>query len=176
MAFNPGDPVFACLQVRNDLAVDGTDDSKRLYRDTVQTPNKWQAGDTVKLKDATFKIFGSTDSDLTSGVILTTSTESLIGCTTSGQGSGEVTLTLTGTAPDGDMICVYYRVGVQGTYNELLQNRGNKELDIHKATLVGGAKNYVDVYNTPHSLAGPNATLKRIDKLDGMSIQTNPPT
>ena len=176
MPFTPGDPVFACLQARNDLMVNETDDTKRLYRDTVQTPNKWQAGDTVKIKDATFKLFGSHDSDLTTVVVLHTSTGTAIGATTSGQGTGEVTATLTGTAPDGDTIKVSYRVGVPCTYGELAQNRGNDQLDLHKVILVGGAKNYVDVYNKPHRLAGSNATLKTIDTLDGMSIQTDPPS
>jgi hypothetical protein len=175
MSFNPGDPVLACLQVMNFLAVDQTDDSKRLYRDTVQAPNKWQSGDTIKIKDTTFKIFGSTDSDLTTGVILSSSTDSLIGCTTTGQGTGEVTVTLTGTAPDGDTICVYYRVGVPCTYDKVLQNRGNDRINIHKVDINNAPLNYVDVYNKPHQLAGSNATLNTINSLDGMSIQTNPP-
>jgi len=175
MSFNPGDPVYACLPVANALAVAETDDSKRLYRDTIQTSNKWLAGDTIKIKDPAFMIFGSPDSALASNVILKTSTGNGITCTSSGQGTGEIAVTLQGSAPDGDTIQVHYRVGIQATYERLLQNRGQDLLNLHKVAMVGGPKNYVAVYNQPHRLAGSTATLNSIDKLDGLSIQTNPP-
>jgi hypothetical protein len=176
MAFNPGDPVFACLPTLNEVAVDQTDTGLRVYRDTISTPGQWNIGDTIKIKDATFVFFGYNDAKLATKPLLQTSTGSGIELSVSGTGSGEVTITLSATAPAGDTLTLGYRAGIPSTYVELLQDRKNDDIDIHKTTLNGGAKSFVDVYNHPHKYFGTNATVAEIVQVDGLSIQTNPAT
>lgn len=176
MAFNPGDPVFACLPTTNDLPVDQTSTAERVHRDTIATAGQWNIGDTIKIKDATYVFFGFNDTSLTTKPVLTTSFGDDIACSVAAIGSGEVTITLSQVAPVGDTLAVGYRIGLASTYVELLQDRANDALNLHKTTINGGAKPFVEIYNKPHKYFGTNATVAQVVQADGMSIQTNPAT
>lgn len=176
MAFNPDDPVFACLPTLNEVEVGQTDTGLRVYRDTISTPGQWNIGDTIKIKDATYIFFGHIDAKLTSKPVLRTSAGSNIEITVANVGTGEVTITLSAAAPAGDTLTLGYRIGIPSTYVELLQDRKDDDIDIHKTTINGGAKPFVEIYNHPHKYFGTNATVAEIVQVDGLSIQTNPVT
>lgn len=178
MSFNPDDPVLACLLTENSVAVDQTDTGLRVYRDVISTPGQWNIGDTIKIKDGTttYKFFGFHDTQLTTAALLKSSTGTEITISMAGTGTSEATITLSAGAPAGDTLTLGYRCGIPSTYVELSQDRANDELDIHKTTINGGAKPYADVYNKPHPIVGAAATVAQIVQVDGMSIQTNPPT
>lgn len=176
MAFTPGQNVFSCLPTLNTVAVNQTDTGERVYRDIISTPGQWNIGDTIKIKDATYVFFGYDNTKLTSKTYLANSSGTAIEVTVTGIGTTEVTVTLAGAGPNDDTLTIGYRCGIPSTYVELLQNRANDDLDIHKTIMVGGAKPYADIYNKPHKYCGTNASVAAIVQLDGLSIQTNPAT
>lgn len=177
MSFSPDDPVLACVQTVNDCAVGQTSSSERVYRYNVQEAGKWQAGDTIKVHDdtSTFRFFGYNDIHLTTKMVLQKENGEEVGITQSGTGSYEVTVTLTEGAPDGETLTIGYRVGIECTYVELLQDRKDDDLDVHSVTLDGDPIDYVDVYNKPHRFLGTNAKVKGWNYVAGISLQSNPP-
>ena len=176
MAFSPGQNVFSALPTLNTVAVDQTDTGERVHRDTISTPGQWNIGDTIKIKDATYSFFGYNDSKLTTKAYLTGSNGTEIPVSVAGVGTTEMTVTLSATGTVGDTLTIGYRCGIPSSYVELLQDRANDDLDIHKTLMIGGAKPFVDVYNKPHKYCGTNCTVAAIVQTDGLSIQTNPAT
>lgn len=173
MAFNEGDSCYACLQASNTIAINQTNNTLRLFRDVVSDINTWSIGDTIVIQDATYKLFGHADaSELAALVVLKDADNNDISCTTSGQGTGSLTVTLTESVVTGDLV-VQYRVGIPATYVELCGNKGNPKLNCHKVDLVG-SHSYQAVLNQMLSVWGGTGTLV-IHQLDGVSIQSNPP-
>ena len=175
MPYAPGDPVCACFRVVNDITVGQTSTLERLHRDVVNTVGEWNIGDTFKIKDATHPFFGYESSTLTSDVIVQDAGGNMISCTTAGQGTNEITVTLTASAPAGDTLTICYRIGFEATYGSLKLDRKDERLDCHNITL-NSTPTYQDVFNKPHPRASGTVVLKASMVSDGLTIQTNPAT
>lgn len=176
MAFTPGQNVFACLPTLNEVAVDQTDTGERVHRDVISTAGQWNIGDTIKIKDATFSFFGYNDTKLATKPYLENSSGTEITVSAADVGSTEVTVTLSAAGPVGGTLTIGYRCGIPSSYVELLQDRANDDLDLHKTLMIGGEQPFVDVYNHPHKYCGTDCSVAAIVQTDGLSIQTNPAT
>lgn len=175
MPFSNNDPIYMCFRTINDLPVGETNNTLRVYRDVIGTTNEWNSGDTIKVNDATFLLFGYNDSKLSTEAFITDSNNNIIASTTSGQGTGTLTITLSNSGPVGETLKVCYRVGVAGTYGSLTQNRNNTDINCHEVTL-NTSPTYQNIHNKPHKFAGTTGTINTSCVADGLSIQTDPPT
>jgi len=178
MPYSNSDPVYACLRIQNNLPIGQTSTSERIHRVVVNTVGEWNIGDTVKVKETggAYKFFAYGDAkDLSGNVFLLKADGTTIAATTSGQGTDEVTLTLTEGGPVGEDVQICYRVGLASLYDFMHRDRNNIELDLHSVNISGGDENWQDVFNQVHPWAGASAGLKAAIVLDGQSIQSNPP-
>ncbi|MEL7427707.1 MAG: hypothetical protein AAFN81_32245 [Bacteroidota bacterium] len=183
--FQENDAVLSCFRVANGVTVDLTDSAQRVYRDVVSTPGQWKAGDTIKVKNASFPFFGYNSArEFDSPAMLCTLSGSLVptggntlDTTTSGQGTTEMTITLNEDVADGAILVLYYRVGVPATYGSLKNDRKNDRADRHYVALDADHP-FKDIFNkeVPSSyFKNATVTIKREMIIDGLSIQAVPP-
>ena len=176
MPFSNGDPVYVCARTQNAIPIGETNTSVRVHRTTIGTPGEWNVGDVVKIKQTggPYKFFGYNHADdLADVALLVRSDKMIIATTCTGMGTDELTLTLTAPGPAGQDLIVCYRVGMEGTYDALHQDRADDKLDVHRVN-IDAVHAWLDVFGVKHSFSS-SANVKQASKIDGMSIQTNPP-